>query len=122
MESQDHIGKEPSSPPPVSIPPVADRRASYTALSAQDDLFSRIVPTKNKQALPAYYFGVAALIPCLGLLAAPPAIVLGMMGLRACNATSGLPGKAHAISGIVMGIAMILLNIVGILLLRSYGP
>src|SRR4051812_9473012 len=62
-----------------------------------------IIPARNPQALTAYYLGIFGLIPCVGLILGPAAIVLGVLGLKARKRDPNLPGAAHAITGIVIG-------------------
>jgi len=50
-------------------------------------------------ALIAYYCGVFALC----FLPAPVAIFLGIKGLKLVKADPSLPGKGHAITGIILG-------------------
>ena len=77
--------------PPGVVPPA---RASAV---------EQIIPARNPAALVGYYLGVFSLIPLLGNLLGPAAIVLGILGLGAVRRTPGLPGKAHAITAIVLG-------------------
>jgi len=62
-----------------------------------------LIPTKNPNALIAYYLGVFSLIPCLGLILAIPALILGLKGLKFANEHPETKGKAHAWVGIIMG-------------------
>jgi len=62
-----------------------------------------LIPTKNPCALIAYYLGVFSLIPCIGLLLAIPALILGIKGLSFYNQHPEAKGKAHALVGIIMG-------------------
>ena len=72
----------------------------------------RIIPTKNPKALIAYYCGVFALVPCFSPILGPLALILGILGLNECKRNPGLPGKGHAITGIVMGGIMTLLSLI----------
>lgn len=67
------------------------------------DAVSTIIPYKNGQALIAYYLGVFSLIPCVGHLLGPAALVLGILGLRYAKAHPTAKGGGHAIAGIVLG-------------------
>lgn len=67
------------------------------------DLLGGLIPYKNRQALLAYYFGVFALIPCLGIPLGIVAIVLGVRGLKFANLHPEARGKAHALTGIILG-------------------
>ncbi|MCC2670055.1 MAG: hypothetical protein K0Q72_2526, partial [Armatimonadetes bacterium] len=49
------------------------------------------------------YVSVASLVPCLGLVAGPAAIVFGMKGLRARRENPNLPGQAHAVTALILG-------------------
>jgi hypothetical protein len=62
-----------------------------------------IIPAKNPPALIGYYLGVFSLIPCLGNLLGPAALVLGIIGLRARARNPNLPGKGHALTAIILG-------------------
>jgi hypothetical protein len=62
-----------------------------------------LIPYKNPKALVAYYCGVFSLIPCLGAVLGPIALILGILGLKygASHPTAG--GAGHAWAGIVLG-------------------
>jgi len=62
-----------------------------------------LIPTKNPSALIAYYLGVFSIIPCIGLVLAIPALILGIKGLQFANQFPQVKGKAHALVGIIMG-------------------
>ena len=69
----------------------------------QGDATGGIIPYKNGPALMAYYLGIFSLIPCIGLVLAIPAFVLGIMGLRKRNQNPAVKGTCHAWIGIIMG-------------------
>ena len=69
-----------------------------------------LIPWKNGRALAAYYTGVFALIPGLGLILGPLALVLGILGYKYANAHPKAKGGVHAVVGIVLGILTILGN------------
>jgi hypothetical protein len=73
------------------------------AVSTPPTLGDHIIPAKNPMALASYYTGVFSLIPCVGLVLGPAALVLGIMGLKARARDPNLPGQTHAIVGIVLG-------------------
>lgn len=75
---------------------------------APPNAFDRLIPTKNVKALLAYYFGVFGIVPCFSPLLSPAAIILGILGLSECKRDPNLPGKGHAIAGIVLGSIMTL--------------
>ena len=68
-----------------------------------------LIPYKNGMALAAYYCGVFSLIPIVGFLLGPVAIVLGILGIaKARQAKKQAGGMGHAIAGIILGIAGII--------------
>ena len=62
-----------------------------------------LIPYKNAWALLAYYLGVFALIPCLGVPLGIAAVVLGIVGLHFAKSHPEARGKGHAWVGIVLG-------------------
>ena len=75
-----------------------------------------LIPYKNPKALIAYYLGVFALIPCVGVLLGVASIILGVLGLkyRTTHPTAG--GTGHAWAGIILGSVSLLGHIVAIAL------
>ena len=71
--------------------------------SSETDATGGLIPYKNPHALIAYYLGLFSLFPCLGLLLAIPALILGIMGLKRYKANPIIRGSVHAWIGIVMG-------------------
>jgi hypothetical protein len=67
------------------------------------DSLATLIPYRNGRALAAYYTGVFSLIPCLGLLLGPVALVLGILGRKYANANPEAKGAGHAVAGIVLG-------------------
>lgn len=68
-----------------------------------DGGLSTLIPYNNPKALIAYYCGVFALIPCVGLVLGPIALTLGILGLQYVKAHPTAKGTGHAIAGIVLG-------------------
>ena len=83
-----------------------ERYQSGTTIRVNDtaDVFETLVPTKNKLALIGYYLAVASVIPLFGLGLGPIAIWHGFRGLGAIKENPELPGKAHSIVAITLGI------------------
>src|SRR5581483_2857393 len=81
----------------------------------EEDATGGLIPYKNGKALAAYYCGVFALIPCVGLILGPLALVFGIMGLKYAKEHPRARGQAHAIVGIVLG-GLVLLAHVGVIL------
>src|SRR5262245_53515655 len=68
-----------------------------------DDVGAGLIPYKNPQALSSYYLGFFALIPLIGILFAPVAVVLGLLGLRYSRQSPEAKGGVHAVIGLVLG-------------------
>jgi hypothetical protein len=81
------------------------------------DATGGLIPYKNSKALTAYYCGVFSLIPCVGAVLGPIALVLGILGLNYAKEHPRAKGQAHAIVGIVLGGLTGLGNIGGIIAL-----
>ncbi len=103
----------PAPPPPGGPPPLP------AAPMEQGDATGGIIPYKNPKALTAYYLGVFSLVPCLGLILAIPAIILGVMGLKARKVHPQVHGLAHAWIGIIAGTIVILAHGIALALLAS---
>src|SRR5262249_14532371 len=82
----------------------------YEGRDATEEVVSTVIPYKNPKALIAYYLGIFGLIPCLGLILGPAAIVLGILGLRYKAKYPEAKGTAHAIVGLVLGSLEALVN------------
>src|SRR5262249_41662856 len=63
---------------------------------------STLIPYKNGMALAAYYCGIFGLIPVVGLLLGPLAMLFGMLGLRKALQMPQSKGTGHAIAGIIL--------------------
>lgn len=66
---------------------------------------SSIIPYKNPLALTAYYLGFASLLFPLGSIFGLPAIILGIVGFMKSRSNPNAKGTAHAIVGILLGLA-----------------
>lgn len=69
----------------------------------QGDVTGGLIPYKNPKALTAYYCGIFSLIPCLGLILGPLAVILGVLGLRYRSMHPTAAGGPHALVGIILG-------------------
>jgi hypothetical protein len=84
--------------------------ASFTpTVPPPNEGITTIIPVTNPAALTAYYLGVFSLIPCVGLLLAIPALILGIIGLKKAKQNPQIKGTVHAWVGIVLGALMTLL-------------
>jgi len=87
---------------------------------AGDEAVATVVPYRNPLALIAYYLGVFSLVPCLGLILAPFAFVLGILGLRYRGRNPQAHGLVHAWIGIVIGGLSMVGHVAVIVLLVVY--
>lgn len=97
-------------PPTVAGPVVAPA----------DSVLSTIIPYRNSAALTAYYLGVIALIPFLGLFAAPFAIGFGVFGIRAYHRDPRCRGVVHAWVGIALGLLSVVIAALILLVVVPY--
>lgn len=113
---------EPSAPQPdFSQPPRYGQQPYPPGYSQPPSVIDRIIPAKNVKALLAYYFGVFSLVPCFTPLLGPAALVLGILGLNDCKRDPNLPGKGHAITGIVLGSLTTLIAVALVLIVVIFG-
>ena len=84
---------------------------------------NKLIPYKNPSALVAYYLGVFAVIPLLGIVLGIIAFILGILGLRFRRQHPTAGGSIHAWIGILAGgffAALWLFAIVAIFVARSH--
>lgn len=90
-------------PQPIAAPP------------AGDGGMSTLIPYKNGMALAAYYTGFGALLACfipvIGIFVGILTVVLGVLGLKKAKAHPEAKGGGHAITGIILGSVVIVLNL-----------
>jgi hypothetical protein len=102
--AQDQVkGAPPVAMPSTATPAQPPEVRSSVGMSEQGDATGGIIPYKNPHALIAYYCGVFSLIPCLGLILGPTAVILGVSGLRKRTKNPLVRGQVHACIGIVLG-------------------
>jgi hypothetical protein len=95
-----------SNEPPSNFNPYQAAPAPLAAdarSTAEGDATGGLIPYKNPLALAAYYLAIFSLIPCIGLLLGIPAVVCGILGLRARSRNPAIKGNAHAYIGIILG-------------------
>jgi len=74
------------------------------AIIIQDDsTMGGLVPYKNASALLAYYLGIFALLPLLGIPFGIASLVFGIKGLKFAGKNPEAKGAIHAWVGIVLG-------------------
>jgi hypothetical protein len=98
--SRDFEGRDQGRRPPLSAEPLQYRP---TLQPEEGDATGGIIPYKNGPALAAYYLGIFSLLPCIGLVLAIPAFILGIMGLKKRKENPAVKGSVHAWIGIIMG-------------------
>lgn len=81
------------------------------------DATGGLIPYNNSLALTAYYVGVFGLIPCVGALLGPAALVLGVLRLRHARRHPQTSGTAHALVGIGLGVVEIVGHIAAVIYL-----
>jgi hypothetical protein len=75
------------------------------------------IPFDNPPACAAYFCGLLGLIPVLGLVLGPLAIIFGIFGLRRHDRDPAVRGRGHSlVVGIWMGATEFIVNIVGLAL------
>jgi hypothetical protein len=74
------------------------------------DIVQTFIPYKNPKSLVAYYCGVFALVPCLGLILGPIALVFGILAWKVYNKHATAGGLGHAITGVILGLLTSLAN------------
>jgi hypothetical protein len=125
---------QPTPPPqqmPLEVPRAPEGQPDYSQApqyfrpypNQPPSAIDRLIPTKNAKALIAYYLGVFSVIPCIALVLGPAALILGILGLKECKRDPNLPGKGHAITGIVLGSLTFVANaaIAGIAIWAAYN-
>jgi hypothetical protein len=101
-DSPDEQEMSPTDSPYASPAPEPSRTYAGNA-DTSGDATGGVIPYKNAPALLAYYFGIFSLLPCVGLLLAVPAFVLGIVGLKKRRENPAVKGAVHAWIGIILG-------------------
>lgn len=78
-----------------------DGRPMY--VQEEGDGTGGLIPYKNPKALLAYYLGIFALFPIIGIPLGIASITLGIMGLKERKRRPIIKGSVHAWIGIVLG-------------------
>jgi len=68
-----------------------------------DSTLGGLIPSKNVPALVAYYLGIFAVIPLLGIPLGIAALILGIKGLGKAREHPEVKGKVHAWVGVIAG-------------------
>ncbi len=105
--------------PVVNVPPPSSPYAPPQAPSPTGNpgdpppILGGLIP-RNRNALIAYYCGIFSIIPCLGVVLGPMALVFGILGLKTAAREPFRKGKVHAWVGIVCGGLVSLLSLAAI--------
>jgi hypothetical protein len=89
----------------ITVRPIDDEDEDEVAdvREKEPGLVGTMIPTKNPLALIAYYVGVFSILP-IGLVTAPIALVLGLLGLMYSLKHPTARGMGHAITGVICGL------------------
>ena len=82
-------------PPTNPVPPLPQ---------LTDSAWSGIVPYRNLPALVGYYLAVFSVVPVLGLVLGPTALLLGILGFVKGLKNPRAKGKVHAWVAIILGL------------------
>lgn len=99
-------------------PAAPRRRARGSTYDPTEEMpIATWVPFANPPACVAYACGLLGLVPVLGLLLGPIAVVCGIVGLRRYHRDHTVRGRGHSlIVGIGMGTTEFIVNVVGLAL------
>ena len=84
-----------------------------------DDGLATLIPYRNPKSLVSYYCGVFGLIPVLGFVLGPIALIFGILALKYVGQNPSAKGTGHAITGIVLGSLTILGHVVVLILILA---
>lgn len=94
-------------------PPPKKRRPRSRDLAAAGEVFGDFTPWRNPASVYAYVVSLVALIPFLGLVLGPIAILLGVIGWIKRRRDPTIRGGNFATAGIVLGSIALVFNAVG---------
>jgi hypothetical protein len=78
--------------------------APQTQFVVTDDAtLGGLIPYKNVKAMVAYYLGMFAILPGIGIPMGIAALILGVQGLKFAGLHPEARGKVHAWIGIILG-------------------
>ena len=91
-------------------------------LDSQSDVLATLIPWRNSCALIGYYFGLLGIIPLVGCILSPVAIVLGILGILKWKKDHRSRGLVHAIVAIICGLIGLLISglIIASLAMKPY--
>lgn len=89
---------------PYSTPAEYQHQPMHPHPGHQGDATGGVIPYKNPHALIAYYLGIVALLPVLGVPFGIASIILGIIGLKKRRQNPVIKGSVHAWIGILGGV------------------
>jgi len=102
-------GEHPELAGAINAPPTV---AGAVVYDTGTDATGGLIPYRNPKALVGYYVGIASLLGVVlwgvGILISVPALVLGILGLRARKRDPRVRGAGHAWTAIIIGAIMTL--------------
>ena len=93
------------------------RRRRRDPTEEADSPFSRYIDPVNRPAVRAYRLAVLSMVPGLGLLLGPAAVVLGAVARRRGRAEPDFTAKGPATAAVLLGAATALTNWAGLALM-----
>src|SRR5262249_19946383 len=78
----------------------------------EEGALASLIPARNPRGLTAYCFGIFSLIPGIGLVLGPLALLFGVLGIRYAVNYPKAKGMGHSVAGTLLGILTTIANIV----------
>jgi hypothetical protein len=109
---------------PAAMPLLLAEKLPPTPADSQvkKSLVAGFIPYKNPRALIAYYCAIFGLVPVVGLILGPAAIIFGIFGATYAEAHPQTKGMYHALLAIVLGTFELTAHIVVPLTLVIFFP
>lgn len=105
----------------AELGPALDHAMGQTTM-AYKPAGTKLMPTQNPSSLWGYYSGIISMLPLLGAVAVPIALIMSARGLKAYNANPEIYGKAHAITGLITGtIGLVINGLILVAMVAAYG-
>jgi uncharacterized protein DUF4339 len=92
-------------------PPVIAPAPAQPQLETPESALGKVIPFQNPKAVTAYYLGLFAFVPVVGIALGLAAVILGAQGLLRANRNPAVRGHIHASVGILLGTVFGLCNV-----------
>lgn len=112
----------PSKPAPAPLLLAEIHPSSPAETGARPSLVANFVPYRNPRALIAYYCAIFGLVPGVGLILGPVAIIFGVFGATYAEAHPHTKGMYHALLAVVLGTFELTAHVVVPLTLVIFFP